>query len=381
MITQLQLKNFTAFTELAIDFSPSINIIIGENGTGKTQLLKAVLAMSGPEASGEQADEQLARKLCRLYQPLSGNVGELRRAGTRGDAQLSTTFASGQLITAKFNGSAEVVKVTPASVGEALPAIFIPTKEVLSLVRGLTAEQPDLPTIERIFDDGYLDLARKLVREGANDLDAKVQLDPKFASIVPRLANLIGGQYLLENGRFVFEPGRYEEKGSASRTRAKHAQMYQDSTEWKFVPSSRRRFSSGMTAEGFRKIGVLQRLLSNGSLNPGTSGPLLWDEPESNLNPKLMRDLVQALLELARNGQQIILATHDYVLLKWFDLLMDKGKGDQVRFHVLSRDADSGQVRRDSMDDYRAIEPNAIADTFNELTKEQVARKMGALGK
>ncbi len=381
MIDQLQLKNFTAFTELVIDFSPGINIIIGENGTGKTQLLKAVLAMSGPEARGEQADEQLARKLCRLYQPLSGRVGELRRAGTRGDAQLSTTFASGQFITAKFNGSAEVVKVTPASVGEALPAIFIPTKEVLSLVRGLTAEQPDLPTIERIFDDGYLDLARKLVREGVNDLDAKVQLDPKFASIVPRLANLIEGQYLLENGRFVFESGRYEEKGSASRTRAKHAQMYQDSTQWKFVPSGKNRLSSGMTAEGFRKIGVLQRLLSNGSLNPGTSGPLLWDEPESNLNPKLMRDLVQALLELARNGQQIILATHDYVLLKWFDLLMDKGKGDQVRFHVLSRDADSGQVRRDSMDDYRAIEPNAIADTFNELTKEQVARKMGALGK
>ena len=44
-------------------------------------------------------------------------------------------------------------------------------------------------------------------------------------------------------------------------------------------------------------------------------------------------------------------------------------------------DADTGQSRQDSMDDYRAIEPNAIADTFNELTKEQVARKMGALGK
>lgn len=39
-----------------------------------------------------------------------------------------------------------------------------------------------------------------------------------------------------------------------------------------------------------------------------------------------MKDLVHVLLELARNGQQIILATHDYVLLKWFDLLMDKGK-------------------------------------------------------
>ena len=61
MITQLQLKNFTAFTELAIDFSPGINIIIGENGTGKTQLLKALLALCGPAAWHEQADEQLAR--------------------------------------------------------------------------------------------------------------------------------------------------------------------------------------------------------------------------------------------------------------------------------------------------------------------------------
>ena len=381
MITHLQLKNFTAFTELAIDFSPGINIIIGENGTGKTQLLKAVIAMSGADARGDLANEGLARKLCRLYQPLNGTVGGLRRAGTRGNAQLTATFASGQSCTAKFNGSAEAVEITLPTAEEVKPAIFIPTKEVLSLVRGLTAEQPDLPTIERIFDDSYLDLACKLVREGADDLDAKVQLDPKFASIVPRLANLIGGQYLLENGRFVFEPGRYEEKNSASRSSTKHAQMYKDSTEWKFVPRSKHRLSSGMTAEGFRKIGVLQRLLSNGSLNPGTTGPLLWDEPESNLNPKLMKDLVLALLELARNGQQVILATHDYVLLKWFDLLMDKGKGDQVRFHVLSCDADTGQMRRDSMDDYRAIEPNAIADTFNELTKEQVARKMGSLGK
>ena len=47
MITNLQFNNFTAFSELAIDFSPGINIIIGENGTGKTQFLKAILALSG----------------------------------------------------------------------------------------------------------------------------------------------------------------------------------------------------------------------------------------------------------------------------------------------------------------------------------------------
>ena len=376
MISRLHLKNFIAFADLCINFSPGINIVIGENGTGKTQLLKAILALSGPAAHGEQAGEQLARKLCRLYHPLSNQVGELRRTGARGEAQLSATFASGQEIAAQFSGSATGAKVSANTNGEAAPAIFIPTKEVLSLVRGLTAEQPHLPTIERIFDDGYLDLAHQLVKEGANDLNAKVQLDPRFASIVPRLTNLIGGQYLLENGRFVFEPGRYVEKDAATRSKAQHAQMYQDSTEWKFVPSSNQRLSSGMTAEGFRKIGVLQRLLGNGSLNPGSTGPLLWDEPESNLNPKLMKDLVLALLELARNGQQVILATHDYVLLKWFDLLMDKGKGDQVTFHRLFRNEDGDDIQCESHSDYSIVGRSAISNTFAELYDEDVKRAL-----
>ncbi len=376
MITNLQLKNFTAFSELTIDFSPGINIIIGENGTGKTQLLKAILALSGPEARAEQAGEQLARKLCRLYHPLGGQVGELRRAGARGEAMLSATFASGQEITAKFSGKAITAKVRANMDGDLAAAIFIPTKEVLSLVRGLTAEQPDQPTIERIFDDGYLDLARQLAKEGMGDLDAKVQFDPRFASIVPRLANLIGGRYELHNGRFCFQAGEYVEKLGRSGSAQKAAQTFQDSA-LRFVPGKSPLLSSGMTAEGFRKIGVLQRLLSNGSLNPGTSGPLLWDEPESNLNPKLMRDLVQALLELARNGQQVILATHDYVLLKWVDLLMDKGKGDHVVFHRLYRTEDDESVRHESQSDYSIVGRSAISNTFAELYDEDVKRALG----
>ena len=127
-------------------------------------------------------------------------------------------------------------------------------------------------------------------------------------------------------------------------------------------------FSVNAMAEGFRKAGILARLLETGAIQPGVSGPLFWDEPETNLNPKLMELLVSILLELSRNGQQIVVATHDYVLLKWFDLLMDKGKEDHVRFHVLYRDTETKQVLTESTDDYRAITPNAIADTFNDLT-------------
>jgi len=380
MITTLNIKNFTTFTELSIAFSPGVNIIIGENGTGKTQLLKAILALSVPEARAEQSGQLLARKFCRLYQPLNGQVGELRRAGTRGEAVLSAIFSLGQEITVRFNGSATEVKALTSRGVDVAAATFIPTKEVLSLVSGLMAERSDQATIEQVFDDGYLDLASQLIKEGAGDFEDKVQFDPRFATLVPRIAKLIGGRYELHNGRFCFQAGEYVEKLGKSSSAEKAAQNFQDST-LSFVPAKAPMLSSGMTAEGFRKVGVLQRLLTNGSLNPGSIGPLLWDEPESNLNPRLMKDLVLVLLELARNGQQVILATHDYVLLKWFDLLMDKGKGDQLRFHVLSRDTETGQVRSDTMDDYRAIQPNAIAETFNELTKEQVSRKMGGLGK
>lgn len=254
MITKLQLKNFAAFTDLNIEFSPGVNIIIGENGTGKTQLLKAILALSGPEARADQAGEALARKLCRLYHPMTDQVGELRRAGSRGDALLEATFSLDQEVSARFNGKDTVVKVVVSGDAEVAPATFIPTKEVLSLVRGLTADKRDEPTIERIFDDGYLDLAHQLIKEGLGDLDAKVQVDPRLASIVPRLVNLIGGRYELHDGRFCFQPGMFEEHQGESNAATKAPQNFQDSTV-RFVPEKARLLSSGMTAEGFRKIG------------------------------------------------------------------------------------------------------------------------------
>ncbi len=42
MITKLKFKNFTGFKELEINFSPGINVFVGENGTGKTHILKVV---------------------------------------------------------------------------------------------------------------------------------------------------------------------------------------------------------------------------------------------------------------------------------------------------------------------------------------------------
>ena len=59
MIERLELRNFTAFNEVVLDLSPKVNVIIGENGTGKTHVLKAAYGLcAGAPLFKEQARYQ-----------------------------------------------------------------------------------------------------------------------------------------------------------------------------------------------------------------------------------------------------------------------------------------------------------------------------------
>jgi ABC-type multidrug transport system ATPase subunit len=51
-------------------------------------------------------------------------------------------------------------------------------------------------------------------------------------------------------------------------------------------------------------------LIQNGTLLNGSV--LFWDEPETNLNPKLFGPLIEILLQLQHSGVQIFISTHDY---------------------------------------------------------------------
>lgn len=380
MIETLRLKSFTAFSDLKIDFSPRINVIVGENGTGKTHLLKVAYALCSG-SNDVEASEFLTNKLLRLFQPIDNKLGNLRRHGVPENAHLSASFSFDKQVKVEFGTRSKKLNIEDPSDFKNYSWIptFIPTKEVLSLVHGLHHPEHDQQTVEWIFDATYTDLSTRLLKEKADE--TQLEEDPRLAAIIPKLVNLIGGRYHLEDGKFCFEAGQLVSKADPSRSTSKHAQMYQDADILKFEASDNMRYSSSMTAEGFKKIGVLHRLLENGELRPGVSGPLFWDEPESNLNPKLMRQVVEILLELSRNGQQVIIATHDYVFLKWFDILMDTSKGDHIRFHTLINTRTSEGIKVSSVDAYERIQPNPIAETFNELTKEQVSRMMGDLGK
>jgi energy-coupling factor transporter ATP-binding protein EcfA2 len=385
MITGVEIENFTAFGRLQLSLSPRVNVVIGSNGTGKTHLLKAIygLALAGLPASADRSAKEVAAdisgKLLRLFSPEESKISALRASGANALTRLSLVSSDETRVAISFGSRSQAVQieVDTGGTGHELQPVFIPTKEVLSLVRGMRHPDHDRATVEMIFDDGYINLAELLVRPGFEDEASSLDADPRLSSIVRELVDLVGGRYRwISEGAFRFEPGHYEEKADPARSKSKAAQVYQDSTVTRFVPIGEQSLSSGMTAEGYRKIGVLHRLLSNGSISPGATGVLLWDEPEANLNPKLMKKLVQLLLELSRNGQQIVLATHDYVLLKWFDLLMDKGKDDHVRFHVLAREDRSGTMTINSTDDYDQLSNTGIAKTFSELYDAEIERSL-----
>lgn len=379
MITSLKLKNFTAFNDLEIEFSPKINVIIGENGTGKTQLLKAAYAMLSDCSATDQAtiEQSLTQKIIRLFKPMDQKLGKMWRRGSNKDkASLEIKFVDGTII-ADFNYNSQDIALTQTKNYELHP-IFIPTKEVLSLVKGISSADNALETVELIFDDTYIDLCKSLLEPMVGTIEKKMA-HPRFGTVYPKLVDAIEGRYELEDGDFIFHSGCYLER--KKRLDAKHAAFYSDATEHVFKANGQDNLSACMTAEGFRKIGIIQHLLANEALSPKKCGVLFWDEPEANLNPKLMRMIVESLLELSRNGLQIIIATHDYTTLKWFDLLKNSGKDDHICYHSLYRDEEHNEVMLNSTDNYLAIKPNSIADVFSDLTDNEISKTMGRLGK
>lgn len=376
MIARIELQNFTAFDDLAIDFSPKINVIIGKNGTGKSHLLKSIyfLCKGGALVQDQPQREVrtiLTQKLLRLFQPLDQELGKLWKRGSQSNTQMSAQFASGESAVLTFNYNSTLVD---SENWQSLRAynqapVLIPTKEVLSFILGIHHSAADRATLERLFDDSYLDLCTQLVAEPSADKQERLEFDPRFGSVIPEIVDIIGGKFEFYNGKFYFRIGSYIERPARDRHRKSNR------VETVFEEDKGAETSNTMIAEGFRKIGILQQVLLNGTLNPGVSGSLLWDEPEANMNPMLMRFLVQTLLELSRNGQQIILATHDYVLLKWFDLLRDKKKEDHVRFFSLYKD--EGTIRIDSTDEYDLIAPNSIDEAYTALLSAELDKAMG----
>jgi predicted ATPase len=111
-----------------------------------------------------------------------------------------------------------------------------------------------------------------------------------------------------------------------------------------------------LVAEGLRKLATIARLIVTGQLID--HGYLFWDEPESNLNPKIVKVVAESILELCRAGIQVFVATHSLFLMRELDILL-RGKFQDVpaRFFGLHPSDQGVTVQQgDTVDEISSID-------------------------
>jgi ABC-type ATPase involved in cell division len=341
-ILKIELAQFTAFEKATIEFSVGINIIIGENGTGKTHLLK-VLYASCAISTGEDRDKSFALKLRNVFSPYEGRIGRLaRRQKTSVSAKITTTRQGNLRLTSEFSNHTnhpEDVK-TKGETGfkkAELISAYIPVKEMLAHAPGFLAT---VARREIAFEEVYSDIIR--------------------LALLPKLK----GPPATDRQRLLTAL----EKAIDGKVVAKGEHL--------FLKNKQGELEFSLLAEGVRKLALVWLLIQNGTLLSGSV--LFWDEPEANLNPKLIGEVVEVILELQRLGVQIFLSTHNYVLLKEFDLR--QRSNDKLQFLSLYRSSE-GAVSVSSSANYLGVDPNAISGTFNSIFDREIQRNLGGIAK
>ena len=334
VLTRAKLERFTAFEDLDISFSPGINVFVGENGTGKTHLMKACYAACDVTASKSSFGE----KLVNIFLPRARIPGRLvkRRVG-RGRCSV-TVFGNDRSIGASFSTQVRVtrsikLKGSKAWEEQTIRSAYIPVKDMLANAPGFRSLYD---TTELHFEEIYADILTRAFRP-----PSRGPYEAQRRTLLSKLRRIVGGRVHYENEEFVLS----NKDGNLEFT---------------------------LLAEGMRKLGLIWLLIQNGTL--GESSVLFWDEPETNLNPKLYRPVIETLLTLQRNGVQIFLATHDYVILKELDLQMTQN--DNVAFHSLFRDDETNEINCRTVGQMHHMHHNAILDTFDSLYDRDVERAL-----
>lgn len=349
MLKRMALKNLTVFSEADLEFGRNLNVIIGENGAGKTHLLKMIYSVLAVSAEEERKPKKtlfgswlptkaflqtrLADKLVNIFRPESlGRLVKLKQGRERCDIRL--IFEQSEWNTAfsfATNSKSEVnIETLPEAWIDVSP-VYLPTRELLTIY----------PNFIPVYEGHYLEF-EETWRDTCLLLGALIQRGPKekrTRELLEPLEKAMRGTIELDkNGRF-------------------------------YLKNSSGRMEMPLVAEGLRKLGMLARLIATGALLD--KGYLFWDEPEANLNPVLIKQIAKSILDLCDSGIQVFIATHSLFLLRELEILLsDKNrKKVDARFFGLHQTEDeisiSQGVSTDDIGDIAALDEElAQSDRF-----------------
>lgn len=331
-LKKIEAENFTVFENITIPFCDGLNVLVGENGVGKTHVMKIAYAA----CRAARHDVSFPQKTVLLFRPDQSGIGRLVNRKKRGNniakvlveadkAKIGMAFSTK---TKKWDAAVRSEQNWENNMTE-MSSVYIPAKEILSNAWNLDAAVK-MGNVE--FDDTYLDIiaAAKIdISRGADTAARK-----KYLDILQKIST---GKVTLQDDRFYLKPG------------------------------SQAKLEFNLVAEGLRKIALLWQLIKNGTLENGSV--LFWDEPEANINPKYIPVLAELLIMLENEGVQIFVSTHDYFLAKYIEV--KKKKDTNIQYIALYKNQDKN-VQCEIAQQFDLLEHNAIMETFRQLYREEI---------
>lgn len=335
-LTKIELSNITVFHKMTVEFNAGVNVFLGENGVGKTHIMKLLYAA----CQAKKSEVTFPYKTVMVFRPDDSNIGRLVNRDADGEKKASVKVSSTDASIAMMfthKSSKYDAEVAGKAAWEKqmvdLSSVFIPAKEILSNAWNLSnaVRQGNI-----IFDDTYLDIiaaAEVNVASGKDNSRKKKYLN--------ELKKISKGTVAVQQEHFYLKPG------------------------------NQAKLEFNLVAEGLRKVALLWQLIKNGTLEKGAV--LFWDEPEANINPKFIPELVKILLMLQEDGVQVFVSTHDYFLAKYFDVL--KNQKNDVHYYSFYKtpDADGREhVCVEQANEFKLLEHNTIMETFRKLYEDEI---------
>jgi predicted ATPase len=328
-IEGIQLRNFTCFADLDVEFSEGINVLIGENGLGKTHLLKAIFSSAAFEAYGYESFEH------EIISPLlGGGVKSLNGSQTLEISRDFIQLFGGLGVNAlkKNEKKPFYVKQLPNYVLDAKP-VFIPVNELLSWHKGFI---PAYENRESSIDYLYYLFAKNLA-----PLPLKGTRLQEQSALIQELEQAVGFQVIRKGDEFFIA-------------------FNQDQVH-----------NTKLVANGINKVAQLIYLVMNGALTKDSI--LFWDEPEAGLNPKYIVLVAEFLQTLAKAGCQIFVATHDYLLSQTLSLVAEyrdiRPDTPPMRFLSLYKTPEGTQV--ETADTLPELQYNSILEEYSRFYKTE----------
>lgn len=333
-IKKIELDNFTVFNNITIPFCNGVNILIGENGLGKTHIMKMVYAA----CQSSKHDVSFPQKTVMVFRPDNSSIGRLvNRSKNDNNTARVTVISDTSKIGMTFTNKTKKwdAKLISEQNWEKqmsdLTSVFIPAKEILSNAWNLESAVK-MGNVE--FDDTYLDIIAAAKIDISRGVDSAGKR--KYLNLLQKIN---AGKVTVSDERFYLKPG------------------------------NQAKLEFNLVAEGIRKIALLWQLIKNGTLENGSV--LLWDEPEANINPKYIPIVAELLLKLQEEGVQIFISTHDYFLAKYIEVKRKEQNAVQYcSFYY--EDMKKRTVSCEISGRFDLLEHNAIMDTFRQLYMDEI---------